>query len=43
MMQWLDRFCQYEPFGVKITKNGVAVKKIWDFKVAGVRLQINRG
>jgi hypothetical protein len=28
MMQWLDRFCGYETFGAKITKNGVMVKNI---------------
>jgi hypothetical protein len=43
MMQWLDRFCRYETIGAKFTENGVTVKKILGFKVAGVRLQIYSG
>jgi hypothetical protein len=37
-MQWLDRFCRYETFGVKTTSNGVTVKKIYGFKIARVKL-----
>jgi hypothetical protein len=28
MMQWIDKFYRYKTFGVKITYNGVTVKKI---------------
>jgi hypothetical protein len=38
MMQWLDSFCRYKTFGTKITKNGVTVKKLCGFEMAGVRL-----
>jgi hypothetical protein len=37
MMKLLNRFCHYETFGTKITKNGLTVKKIGGFKVAGAR------